>query len=37
MTPEVGAEIHESRTALYNGRMSVGEIWVWLSVLCSME
>lgn len=37
MSPEVGAEIHESKTTLYNGRVSVGEIRVWLPVLCSME
>lgn len=37
MTPEMGAEMHESKAGLCKGRASVGEIWVWLPVLCGMD
>lgn len=37
MTPEMGAAIHEPKAGLCKGRAFVGDIWVWLPVLCSME
>lgn len=37
MTPEMGAEMHESKAGLCKGRVSVGEIWVWLPVLCGID
>lgn len=37
MTPEMGAEMHESKAVLCKSRASVGEIWVWLPVLCGMD